>query len=171
MIKIEENITKDEYYEIQKFYFYKKKKMMWYVVFVAVCGILAIIADLVFRQTITWGGVIMLALAACSVMMTNSRIKKVVNTMYDMDIKEWEITVSHEKLTMKAKRMTVPMTLKASQLRCAYELKNVILVYFAKEQFVTISKATLTKDELKELKGILYDILDKKFKFKAEKNG
>ncbi len=171
MIKIEQNVSKEQYYEIQKFFFYKKKHMTFYIAFITICGILAAYSDIAIRKEIPWFGMVLILLGVITVIATNIRLKKIAELMYEMDITEWIITVEPEKLSMMAKNMTVPMTLKASSLVSAYELNSVILVYFAREQFVTICKDQMSSEELKQVKGILYDILHNKFKLKRIKNG
>jgi len=163
-VVVNEEITKEEYLEIQRFYFYKKShRLLWIVVLSLFCFFMVGI-NIYSTKNIQIGTVFITLVPFLSVILTELRIRQLVNTLYKNDIRTWKIEMDQEKINAFLNDGKHPLTLDKTLWKKAYELKTVILIYFTKEQFLTICKKDISREELIAIKGFLYNVMYSNFK-------
>lgn len=168
-MKIKETISKEEYKEVQTFYFYNKCKYgFWIVLGTIFCYGVSII-NIISSRELSIGCIVFMLIPIISILLTNRKINSVVEKLYDKDIKEWEFDITKDYISARPAGSKQFVKVNSRDWYRAYELKSVIILYFNIHQFFTISKNVLNDDELMEVKGYIYDRLGNKFKLKNKR--
>ena len=168
-MEISEYITKEQYREIQTFYFYKKRHRVFFIALIAFLGIGIDVINIVSTKSLSVGAVVFMVAPFITIPLTNYRIKSAVDGLYERDIKEWLITITENSIEAKPNKSSKGLIVAATDWKKAYELKSVILLYFSSNQFITISKSNLSDEGLMKLKGIIYDVLGNRFHLRKKK--
>ena len=168
-MEIHQIITKEQYRDIQTFYFYRKRHRGVLFALVAFIGISIGVINIVSTGSVSIGAVVFILAPFIAYPLTNVRISDVVSNLYEKDIKEWYITIMPTMIEARTDKNKTGLKLPSAMWMRAYELKSVILLYFNTNQFITISKNELSPEKLMEVKGIIYDVLGRKFHLKKAK--
>jgi len=168
-VVLDEEISFDNYIEIQRFYFYKKKHRLWWIILLSVLCILISGVNILATRRVSVGAVFFLLLPIFSIIATELNIIRVCKSMFAQDAKKWHIEVEKDCVRAKMEGMTQTLKIHFSLWRIAYELDSVILLYFGDFQYITIVKDAVSPEELVFIKGVLYDKLFGNFKLKVKK--
>lgn len=168
-MEIHQIISKEQYREIQKFCFYKKHNQYIFYILTGLFLIAMGVVNIVTEKNVSVGAIVFIMIPFIIFPLTNIRINDVVSKLYEKDIREWYITINKDMIEAKLDNKKQGLKLPSKMWLKAYELNSIILVYFNSNQFISISKKELSKEQLMEVKGILYDTLGRKFHLKKAK--
>lgn len=168
-MKISEEISKKEYREIQRFnYFVKQNNGKW-ILGGGICGITIAMINIISSGKVSVGAIVFICFPFVAALLSLLRINALSDKLYEKDINKWTIEITDDYIAAKPDNMKQTIKIKSDDWYRAYELKSVILLYFNKNQFFTLCKKEFSKEELMEVKGMIYDKIGSAFKVRTQK--
>lgn len=159
-INFNEEISLEEYTDIQKWFFMKKKKMDYYLAAVVLLGIAIMLYSIFVRNTYygTQWAIILAPFVYRPFCI--AKIKRLAKKSYEKDITKWEIDIENNMIKARPKDETTYTSSRIRDIYMVYELKSVLLIYFNRDLFITISKKACKDDDYMKIRAMLYDGMD-----------
>lgn len=140
-------LSKKEYMDIQTYYMVRNSNILKFCVALFVIGIVLLIAEMVSGNKIggTW---ILVVFPIPYLAYVVFKIRNIAYTLYDNDIKEWEVTFDDDGVEAKAIKKNKKIKTVWEGIEKIWFNRNYIYIFLSKSVYICIPRNQIKNEEI-----------------------